>query len=104
MGERTIRQLGGEAIVPMDPPPLMTIEGYIPDALSESYMEEVDCYPGLVRVEVPYREWFTQNSLGPLMSIHEVEGGRVLGGMAMDSHQLQSSGEVNRLQSEILHL
>jgi hypothetical protein len=32
MGERTVWQLGGEAVVPMDPPSLMTIEGYIPDA------------------------------------------------------------------------
>ena len=38
------------------------------------------------------------------MAIHEVEGGRVLGGMVMDSHHLHSSGEVDRLQSEILRL
>ena len=38
------------------------------------------------------------------MSFHEVEGGRVIGGMAMDSHQIRSSGEIERLQSEILHL
>ena len=42
--------------------------------------------------------------MGPLMAIHEVEGGRVLGGMVMDSHHLHSSGEVDRLQSEILRL
>jgi hypothetical protein len=58
MGERTVRQLGGEAVVPVDPPPLMTIEGYIPDTPSDSYMARVDCHPDLVRVEVPYQEWF----------------------------------------------
>ncbi len=86
MGERTIRQLGGEAIIPVDPPSLMTIEGYILDAPSDAYVEGVDGYSGLVRTKVPYQEWFTRNSLGPLMAIHEVEGGRVLGGMVMDSH------------------
>jgi hypothetical protein len=54
MGERTVRQLGGDAIVPVDPPSLMTIEGYIPDAPSDSYVEGVDFYPDLVRAEVPY--------------------------------------------------
>uniref|UniRef100_A0A2N9FDV4 Aminotransferase-like plant mobile domain-containing protein n=1 Tax=Fagus sylvatica TaxID=28930 RepID=A0A2N9FDV4_FAGSY len=73
--------LGGEAIVPVDPPSLMTIESYIPEAPSDSYVEGVDSYPDLVRAEVPYQEWFTQNSLGPLMSVHEVEGGRVMGGV-----------------------
>ncbi len=67
-------------------------------------MQVVDFYPDLVRAEVPHQEWFTQNSLGPLMSIHEVEGGRVMGGMAMDSHHFQSFGEIDRLQSEILRL
>ena len=38
------------------------------------------------------------------MSLHEVEGGRVMGGMAMDSHIFQSSGEMERLQSEVLRL
>ena len=37
--------------------------------------------------------------MGPLMSLHEVEGGRVMGGMAMDSHYIQSSREIDRLQS-----
>uniref|UniRef100_A0A2N9HFR4 Aminotransferase-like plant mobile domain-containing protein n=1 Tax=Fagus sylvatica TaxID=28930 RepID=A0A2N9HFR4_FAGSY len=32
MGERTLRQLGGDALVPVDPPRLMTIEDYIPRA------------------------------------------------------------------------
>uniref|UniRef100_A0A2N9EEA6 Aminotransferase-like plant mobile domain-containing protein n=1 Tax=Fagus sylvatica TaxID=28930 RepID=A0A2N9EEA6_FAGSY len=89
MGERTVRQLGGEAVVPVDPPPLMTIEGYILDTPSDSYMVGVDYHPDLVRAEVPYQEWFEQNSLGPLMSLHEVEGGHVMGGMAMDSHQFR---------------
>jgi hypothetical protein len=65
MGERTVRQLGGDAIVPVDPPSLMTIEGFIPDAPSHSYVEGVDFYPDLVRAEVSYQDWFTQNSLGP---------------------------------------
>ena len=38
------------------------------------------------------------------MSLHEVEGGVVMGGMAMDSHIFQSSGEMERLQSEVLRL
>jgi hypothetical protein len=86
MGERSLRQLGGEALVPVDPPQLMTIEDYIPRAPSDSYVEGVEVYPDLIRADVPYREWFQQVSLGPLMSLHEVEGGRVMGGSAMDSH------------------
>ena len=97
MGERTVWQLGGGAVVPVDPLPLMTIEGYIPDTPSNSYMAGVDYHPDLVRAEVPYQEWFELNSLGPLMSLHEVKGGRVMGGMAMDSHQFRSSGEIDRL-------
>jgi hypothetical protein len=53
---------------------------------------------------VPYQEWFEHISLGPLMSLHEVEGGRVMGGMAMDSHHIRSFEEIDRLQSEILRL
>ena len=104
MGEKTVRQLGGEAVVPMDPPQLMTIKGYIPRAPSDSYMAGVDFYPDLVRADVPYQKWFEHVSLGSLMSLHEVEGGRVMGGMAMDSHYIWSFGEIDRLQSEILHL
>uniref|UniRef100_A0A2N9I3T6 Aminotransferase-like plant mobile domain-containing protein n=1 Tax=Fagus sylvatica TaxID=28930 RepID=A0A2N9I3T6_FAGSY len=91
MGERTVRQLGGDAIVPVDPPSLMTIEGYIPNTPSDSYVKGVDYYLDLVRAKVPYQEWFTQISLGPLMSIHEVEGSRVIGGMAMDNHHIRST-------------
>jgi hypothetical protein len=97
MGERTIRQLGGKAVVPVDPPRLMTIEGYIPGTPSDSYMEGVDSNLDLVRVDVPYQEWFEQVSLGSLMSFHEVEGGRVMGGTAMDSHLLRFSREIDRL-------
>uniref|UniRef100_A0A2N9I4K1 Aminotransferase-like plant mobile domain-containing protein n=1 Tax=Fagus sylvatica TaxID=28930 RepID=A0A2N9I4K1_FAGSY len=104
MGERTIRQMGGEAVVPVDPPQLMSIEGYIPRDPSDSYVAGVDAYPDLIRVDVPYREWFERVSLGPLMSLHKVEGGRVMGGSAMNSHLFQSSGEIERLQNEILHL
>ena len=104
MGERTVRQMGGEAIVPVDPPQLMSIEGYIPRDPQDSYVAGVDAYPDLIRVDVPYQEWFEQVSLGPLMSLHEVEGGRVMGGSAMDNHLFQSSGEVERLQTEILRL
>ena len=104
MGERTLRQVGGEALVPVDPPQLMTIEDYIPRALSDSYVEGVEAYPGLIQVDVPYQEWFEQVSLGSLMSLHEVESGRVMGGTTMDSHVFRSSGEVDRLQNEILRL
>uniref|UniRef100_A0A2N9HLK5 Aminotransferase-like plant mobile domain-containing protein n=1 Tax=Fagus sylvatica TaxID=28930 RepID=A0A2N9HLK5_FAGSY len=83
MGERTLRQLGGDALVPVDPPQLMTYRGLHP-----------------TRPE----EWFEQVSLGSLMSLHEVEGGRVMGGSAMDSHLYRSSGEFEWLQTEILRL
>ena len=104
MGEKTIRQLGGEVVVLVDLPRLMTIEGYIPRAPSDSYVEGIDSYLGLVRVDEPYQEWFKQVSLGSLMSLHEVEGGRVMGRTAMDSHLFRSSREIDRLQSEILRL
>ena len=54
LAERTLRQLGGEAIVLVDPSPLMTIEGYIPRDLSDPYVAGVSAYPGLVREDVPY--------------------------------------------------
>uniref|UniRef100_A0A2N9GK19 Aminotransferase-like plant mobile domain-containing protein n=1 Tax=Fagus sylvatica TaxID=28930 RepID=A0A2N9GK19_FAGSY len=104
MGERTLRQLGGDALVPVDPPRLMTIEDYIPRAPSDSFVAGVEAYPALIRADVPYGEWFEQVSLGSLMSLHEVEGGRVMGGSAMDSHLYRSSGEFEWLQTEILRL
>jgi hypothetical protein len=104
LGERTVRQLGDEAVVPVDPSPLMTIEDYIPRAPSDPYIAGVSAYPSLVREGVPYQEWFEQVSLGSLMSLHEVEGGRVMGGVAMDSHHIRSSGQIERLESEILLL
>jgi hypothetical protein len=104
MGERTLRQLGGDGLVPVDPPQLMTIEDYIPRAPSDSFVAGVEAYPALILADVPYREWFEQVSLGSLMSLHEVEGGRVMGGSAMDSHLYRSSGEFEWLQTEILRL
>uniref|UniRef100_A0A2N9FE88 Aminotransferase-like plant mobile domain-containing protein n=1 Tax=Fagus sylvatica TaxID=28930 RepID=A0A2N9FE88_FAGSY len=73
MGERTLRQLGGDALVPVDPPQLMTIEDYIPRAPSDSFVAGVEAYPALILADVPYREWFEQVSLGSLMSLHETE-------------------------------
>jgi hypothetical protein len=104
LGERTVRQLGDEAVVPVDPSPLMTIEAYIPRAPSDPYIAGVSAYPSLVREGVPYQEWFERVSLGSLMSLHEVAGGRVMGGVAMDSHLIRSSGQIERLESEILRL
>uniref|UniRef100_A0A2N9GJ14 Aminotransferase-like plant mobile domain-containing protein n=1 Tax=Fagus sylvatica TaxID=28930 RepID=A0A2N9GJ14_FAGSY len=104
LGERTLRQLGDEAVVPVHPSPLMTIEDYIPRAPSDPYVAGVSAYPSLVREDVPYQEWFERVSLGSLMSLHEVEGGRVMGGVAMDSHHIRSSGQIERLHSEILSL
>jgi hypothetical protein len=104
LGERTVRQLGDAAVVPVDPSPLMTIEDYIPRAPSDPYIAGVSAYPSLVREDVPYQEWFERVSLGSLMSLHEVEGGRVMGGVAMDSHLIRSSGQIERLESEILCL
>jgi hypothetical protein len=104
LGERTVRQLGDEAVVPVDPSPLMTIEDYIPRALSDPYIAGVSAYPSLVREGVSYQEWFEQVSLGSLMSLHEVEGGRVMGGVAMDSHHIRSSGQIERLEGEVLRL
>uniref|UniRef100_A0A2N9FJ80 Aminotransferase-like plant mobile domain-containing protein n=1 Tax=Fagus sylvatica TaxID=28930 RepID=A0A2N9FJ80_FAGSY len=66
--------------------------------------EGVSAYPSLVREGVPYQEWFEQVSLGSLMSLHEVEGGRVMGGVAMDSHHIRSSGQIERLEGEVLRL
>ena len=104
MGERTVRQLSLEAVVPVDPPSLMTIEDYIPATPRDAYLEGVDHFPDLIRIGVPYQEWFAQNSLGSLMALHEVEGGWVLGGVAQDSFQLQFSGEMQRLQAEVRRL
>jgi hypothetical protein len=104
LGERTVRQLGDEAVVPVDPSPLMIIEDYIPRAPSDPYIAGVSAYPSLVREGVPYQEWFEQVSLGSLMSLHEVEGGRVMGGVAMDSHHIRSSGQIERLEGEVLRL
>uniref|UniRef100_A0A2N9HP20 Aminotransferase-like plant mobile domain-containing protein n=1 Tax=Fagus sylvatica TaxID=28930 RepID=A0A2N9HP20_FAGSY len=73
LGERTVRQLGDEAVVPVDPSPLMTIEDYIPRAPSDPYIAGVSAYPSLVREGVPYQAWFEQVSLGSLMSLHEIE-------------------------------
>ena len=95
--------MGGEAIVPVDPSPLMTIEGYIPRDPSDPYVAGVSAYPSLVREDVPYQKWFEQVSLGPLMSLHEVEGGRVMGGMAMDSHHIRSSGQIEDRKSTRLN-
>jgi hypothetical protein len=104
LGERTVRQLGDEAVVPVDPSPLMTIEAYIPRAPSDPYIAGVSAYPSLVREDVPYQEWFERVSLGSLMSLHEVAGGRVMGGVAMDSHLIRSSWQIERLESEVLRL
>uniref|UniRef100_A0A2N9IIP4 Aminotransferase-like plant mobile domain-containing protein n=1 Tax=Fagus sylvatica TaxID=28930 RepID=A0A2N9IIP4_FAGSY len=73
-------------------------------APSDPYIAGVSAYPSLVREGVPYQEWFEQVSLGSLMSLHEVEGGRVMGGVAMDSHHIRSSGQIERLEGEILRL
>uniref|UniRef100_A0A2N9FKJ5 Aminotransferase-like plant mobile domain-containing protein n=1 Tax=Fagus sylvatica TaxID=28930 RepID=A0A2N9FKJ5_FAGSY len=69
-------------------------------APSDPYIAGVSAYPSLVREGVPYQEWFEQVSLGSLMSLHEVEGGRVMGGVAMDSHHIRSSGQIERLEGE----
>jgi hypothetical protein len=82
----------------------MTIEDYIPRAPSDSFVAGVEAYPALILADVPYSEWFEQVSLGSLMSLHKVEGGRVMGGSAMDSHLFRSSGEFEWLQTEILRL
>uniref|UniRef100_A0A2N9EQA0 Aminotransferase-like plant mobile domain-containing protein n=1 Tax=Fagus sylvatica TaxID=28930 RepID=A0A2N9EQA0_FAGSY len=97
-------ELGLDVVIPVDPPPSMTIEDYIPATPSDAYLEGVDYLPDLVRGEMPYREWFALNTLGSLMVVHEVEGGQVLGGVAQDSFQLQFSREVERLQGEVLCL
>uniref|UniRef100_A0A2N9HGY2 Aminotransferase-like plant mobile domain-containing protein n=1 Tax=Fagus sylvatica TaxID=28930 RepID=A0A2N9HGY2_FAGSY len=69
-------------------------------APSDPYIAGVSAYPSLVREDVPYQEWFERVSLGSLMSLHEVEGGRVMGGVAMDSHLIRSSGQIERLREE----
>uniref|UniRef100_A0A2N9FYN5 CCHC-type domain-containing protein n=1 Tax=Fagus sylvatica TaxID=28930 RepID=A0A2N9FYN5_FAGSY len=100
MGERTLRQLGGEALVPVDPPHLMTIEDYIPRAPSDSYVEGVEAYPDLIQADMPYQEWFERVSLGPLMSLHEVEGGRLELSVSEDRH----AADMDRLQEEMARM
>uniref|UniRef100_A0A2N9FIT7 Uncharacterized protein n=1 Tax=Fagus sylvatica TaxID=28930 RepID=A0A2N9FIT7_FAGSY len=39
-----------------------------------------------------------------VLLFHEVKGGRVMGGVAMDSHHIRSSGQIERLESEVLRL
>uniref|UniRef100_A0A2N9FQU8 Aminotransferase-like plant mobile domain-containing protein n=1 Tax=Fagus sylvatica TaxID=28930 RepID=A0A2N9FQU8_FAGSY len=73
MGERTIRQMGGEAVVPVDPPQLMSIEGYIPRDPSDSYVAGVDAYPDLIRADVPYQEWFEQPSLSVFWEVERLQ-------------------------------
>ena len=43
LGERTVRQFSLDIVIPVDPPPLMTIEAYIPDPPTDVYLEGVDC-------------------------------------------------------------
>uniref|UniRef100_A0A2N9IKX7 Aminotransferase-like plant mobile domain-containing protein n=1 Tax=Fagus sylvatica TaxID=28930 RepID=A0A2N9IKX7_FAGSY len=67
----------------------------------------VDCIRDVDIVFQPYSTFLLERpevSLGSLMSLHEVEGGRVMGGSAMDSHLYRSSGEFEWLQTEILRL
>jgi hypothetical protein len=97
LGERMVRQFSLDIVVPVDPPPLMTIKAYIPNPPADVYLEGVDYVPDFDRPKIPYREWFGLNSLGSLIAVHEVEGGWVLGGVAQDSFQLQFAGEVERL-------
>uniref|UniRef100_A0A2N9H3H1 Aminotransferase-like plant mobile domain-containing protein n=1 Tax=Fagus sylvatica TaxID=28930 RepID=A0A2N9H3H1_FAGSY len=78
MGERTLRQLGGDALRPCG-------------SSSADDLSRTTSHAPRV-------------SLGSLMSLHEVEGGRVMGGSAMDSHLYRSSGEFEWLQTEILRL
>uniref|UniRef100_A0A2N9FEA1 Aminotransferase-like plant mobile domain-containing protein n=1 Tax=Fagus sylvatica TaxID=28930 RepID=A0A2N9FEA1_FAGSY len=66
-------ELGLEVGVPMDPPLLMTIKDYIPATPGDAYLEGVDYFPDLIRIGELYQEWFMQNSLGSLMTIHEEE-------------------------------
>ena len=63
MGERTVRQMGSEAVVPVDPPQLISIEGYIPRDPRDSYVVGVDAYLDLIRADVPYREWLDRKSV-----------------------------------------
>uniref|UniRef100_A0A2N9IQ64 Aminotransferase-like plant mobile domain-containing protein n=1 Tax=Fagus sylvatica TaxID=28930 RepID=A0A2N9IQ64_FAGSY len=99
-------ELGGEALVPVDPPQLMTIEDYIPRAPSDSFVAGVEAYPDLIRADVPYREWFEQVSLGPLMSLHETEILRLQLELSVseDRHVAdmdRAQGETARVQAEL---
>uniref|UniRef100_A0A2N9GK92 Aminotransferase-like plant mobile domain-containing protein n=1 Tax=Fagus sylvatica TaxID=28930 RepID=A0A2N9GK92_FAGSY len=101
LGERTVRQLGDEAVVPVDPSPLMTIEDYIPRAPSDPYIAGVSAYPSSGPRGCAIPGVVSSKFLwGSLMSLHEVEGGRVMGGVAMDSHHIRSSGQIERLEEE----
>ena len=58
MGEKTMRQLSVEVVIPANPPSLMTIEDYILATPRDAYLEGVDHFLDLVRDGVPYHEWF----------------------------------------------
>uniref|UniRef100_A0A2N9F1V6 Reverse transcriptase domain-containing protein n=1 Tax=Fagus sylvatica TaxID=28930 RepID=A0A2N9F1V6_FAGSY len=52
---------------------------------------------------VSYPEWFAIHSLGPLLGVQWVEGGRVMGGVAFDNVQFRLGCEIDRLQLEGYH-
>jgi hypothetical protein len=58
MAQRSIRQLDIDIVIPVDPPPVTTIEGYILDTLTDIYLARVDYFPSLVRSKILYHEWF----------------------------------------------
>uniref|UniRef100_A0A2N9H378 Aminotransferase-like plant mobile domain-containing protein n=1 Tax=Fagus sylvatica TaxID=28930 RepID=A0A2N9H378_FAGSY len=97
LGERTVRQLGDEAVVPVDPSPLMTIEDYIPRAPSDPYIAGVSAYPSLVREGVPYQEWFEQVSLGSRDLRSEILRLQLELSVSVDRH----TADMDRVQGEM---
>uniref|UniRef100_A0A2N9HHN9 Aminotransferase-like plant mobile domain-containing protein n=1 Tax=Fagus sylvatica TaxID=28930 RepID=A0A2N9HHN9_FAGSY len=109
MGERTLRQLGGDALVPVDPPRLMTIEDYIPRAPSDSFVAGVEAYPALIRADVPYGEWFEQTEILRLQLELSVSEDRYAADMAraqeetarVQAELTQVQGELTRTQGDL---
>uniref|UniRef100_A0A2N9EQN6 Aminotransferase-like plant mobile domain-containing protein n=1 Tax=Fagus sylvatica TaxID=28930 RepID=A0A2N9EQN6_FAGSY len=109
MGERTLRQLGGDALVPVDPPRLMTIEDYIPRAPSDSFVAGVEAYPALILADVPYGEWFEQTEILRLQLELSVSEDRYAADMAraqeetarVQAELTQVQGELTRTQGDL---
>uniref|UniRef100_A0A2N9FSF7 Aminotransferase-like plant mobile domain-containing protein n=1 Tax=Fagus sylvatica TaxID=28930 RepID=A0A2N9FSF7_FAGSY len=107
LGERTVRQLGDEAVVPVDPSPLMTIEDYIPRAPSDPYIAG---WPwtvitfGLLGRSRDLRSEILRLQLELSVSVdrHTADMDRVQGEMAsMQTEATRREGEMVQMQRDL---